>query len=287
VSVWVGDDPFTGIAPWGTEVHLVGPVGDVLLHVVVDGTGAELLREERGAAASTNPALRATPSGLWLVERSTGSEQLATFPDRIPVGASAEKVLGPVDLDGRTWVALDGLLHEVVALSVAAGPDRRPIDCLDAVGGVGWACSGGLLYPLTSDGTLGDPIVGPADVGPPDLDLSDEEDVALCFSEWRVWAGDAGVDPGPGPEEEHPDEPLPLVLAEDGCGCDSDGGSALGALLAPWLFRRRRWFRPSCSCPPSCFPKPGRRPCACSRRFPTPSIRRPATGTVATRTTSA
>ncbi len=286
VTVWTGDDALTGIAPWNGEIHLVGPRDGSLHHVVLDPEGAELSRAELGPAESANPVLRATPPALWLVERSTDIQQLATFPARIAVGPAVAAVLGPVEVDARTWVAFDGVLHEIVGASVHAGPDARAIDCLETIDGVGWGCSEGLLHPLAADGSFGAAIVGPADVGPPDLDLVAATDVALCFSQWRVWAGDAGVDPGPPPHADDSDPP-PLVLADEGCGCTSDGGAGLGAFLVPWLFRRRRCPVPSRSCcspsPTSLVPKAS----ASSRRCPTHSIRRPATGTAATRTTSA
>jgi len=283
---WTGEDPLTGIAPWDGELHLVGPEDGVLHHLVLDAAGAELSRAELGPADSTNPVLRATPSALWLVERSTDIQQLATFPDRIAVGPTVAEVLGPVEVDDHTWVALDGVLHEVVGASVVPGPDLRTLDCLEAIDGVAWACSDGLLHALFADGTLDAPIVGPADVGAPDLDLVAETAVALCFSQWRVWAGDAGVDPGPAPGGDA-SEPPPLLLADGGCGCDSEGGVSLGAFLAPWFFRRRRCPASLPSCSPSSSLPPTRKASACSRRCPTRSTRRPAAGTAATRTTSA
>ena len=105
-------------------------------------------------------------------------------------------------------------------------PQGSPVDAY-------WLVDG-QLHPLDNDGTLGSAIVGPATIGPPDLDVVDPEDVDLCFSQWRVWAADAGVDPGPAPISDPPLEDDPLDVG--GCSCQTPGGGGvwLGLVVVAW-----------------------------------------------------
>jgi hypothetical protein len=244
VALWNSDEPFTGVAPWEGGIRLVGPLDGTLWSLTLDGDGRELAREDLGPADSSNPVLRPTPSTLYLVERSTGLEALTRLPDRQPIGPIVAEVLGPVEIGDRTWVALDGRLHAIEGDTVVPGPDDAVLSCLEAIDGAAWACTDGLLVPVAEDGGLGTPIVGPATIGAPDLDLVDRADVDLCFSQWRVWASDAGVDPGPAPEpppvEDSDDDPL--EVSDGGCGCRTPGGGGgwLTALVAWWSLRAGR-----------------------------------------------
>jgi hypothetical protein len=244
VPLWSGDDPFTGIAPWDGGIQLVGPVDGTLWSVALDADGTEVSRESLGTADSSNPALVPTPSALYLVERSTGLEALTRMPDRRAIGTVAGEVLGPIEVGDSTWVALDGRLYAIDGDAVVLGPDDGVVSCLAAIDGEAWACVEGLLLPLDETGAFGAPIVGPATVGAPELGLVDPADVDLCFSQWRVWATDAGVDPGPAPDPV-PDDDLeddPLDVAGSGCGCQTPGagGVWLGAFVAWWPRRSSR-----------------------------------------------
>jgi MYXO-CTERM domain-containing protein len=262
VPLWQTDAPVTGITPFDGDLVALAWDGDRLQQLTLDLQGALLDTTELDPVDGTNPVPMAAGGELWVVDRAGGEAALYRVDGSSlrPVGPRAGTILGPVGADGRVWVAVDGALHEVVDDTLVPSGDDG-LTCLTAIGGEAWACAERGLRSVDGGG-LGTPLLEPAEVEVPDWALVSEEVLAACYSEWRVWANDTGVDPGPYPGDDEPPAttdpetpstptmpaetggPPPPELEPAGCGCAT--GSPPAALLwTPLLLaaaRRRTHF---------------------------------------------
>ncbi len=234
--MWTTPDRVTSLVELDGQIH-VAVMRDLVLDVVtVDLGGSEGATETWDLDTHYTAGLRSAAGQLFLVERRIGDHELARYgPDGpVVIGGGTEEILGPVDLDGRALVAIDGLLHWIDGdvLTPTGAPEW--VACLESVDGKAWACAYPDLHPVRSDGQLEEPIFRIDAIVPPNMARVPDAITTDCDIEWLRIAADLGLEETTAPSDrtgqKAGDE------ATGGCG----GRSGFVFLLPIALCRRRR-----------------------------------------------
>ena len=230
-----GPTAWSGVAGADTGPTLVAARDGLLVQGVLEVESGVIQETVHFPLVGTGPQWVVDGAVTWLLDRASGYVGVHRLPDGMLVAQATNSVEGPLRVGDVDVVALDEVLYALGADGPRRLPEARPIGCLASGGAARWACSGD-LYALTSDARLGDPVVALAGLAAPVVaDLSAAETVD-CWGEWRTFALDLGIDPGPMPEAGASGP----IVASGGCGAipGGRGVSGLFAALIAILIRR-------------------------------------------------